>query len=702
MRKQTDRRGPLHVWFDRVIRRNVGAAARKPPAFDWRRTLRRRVIVAGCAFALWIVGIEARLVHLQVVQRDFLAERARDQHQRVIELHPKRGEISDRHGRVLAYSVDADTIYAVPAEIDEPAETAAALCGALEDCTSEQRGAIAERLGRRNAFAYVKRRVTPDEARRVAELGLSGVGFLTENRRYYPNGTLAAHLLGYVGTDNQGLGGIESTYDNEISGDTGQVLVQTDARRQAFSRIERPPTVGATVELTIDVQLQHVVERELRAGIARHNADSGAVVMLDPRNGDILALASEPTFNPNAFGEATPDQRRNRAVQDLYEPGSTFKVVTASAAIEERVVDRDEIFDVSAGYIVVGGDRIPDFRRTEPLTFNDVIVRSSNVGAIQVGLRLGPERLSRYVRRYGFGQALSPDLPSESSGLVWTPDSLTPRAIASISMGYQVAVTPLQVAAAVGAVANGGDLIAPRLVRAVINSGGREERETHVIRRAISQQTAAELTDIMQQVVERGTARNARVPGYRIAGKTGTAEKLIDGRYSHYDHNASFVGFAPVGDPRFVMLVMIDTPRSAVINGVLQRVYTGGAVAAPIFQRIASEAFRRLNVQATGDGAPPVVVAEAASVDPRPTHQPFADPARSASTHRWMPDLRGLSAREVAEALALLELRGRVVGDGAVAGHDPAPGAPIEAGGVAIVWLDRHAAVPPDLPLVEP
>lgn len=701
MRKQTERRGRFRTWFDRVLQRSPQRAS-GPPQFDWRRKLRRRAIVAGCGFAIWIAGIEARLVHLQVVERNFLAERARDQHQRVIELHPKRGEIVDRHGRVLAYSVDADTIYAVPAEVENPVEAAAALCGALDDCARDQLGGIAERLSRRNAFAYVKRRVTPDEARRVAELGLSGVGFLTENRRYYPNGTLAAHVLGYVGTDNQGLGGIESTYDSEISGDTGQVLVQTDARRQAFSRIERPPTVGATIELTIDAQLQHIAERELRAGIERHNADAGAVVMLDPRNGDILALASEPTFNPNAFAGATPERRRNRAVQDLYEPGSTFKVVTASAAIEERVVDRDEVFDVSAGYIVVGGDRIPDFRRMGPLTFNDVIVRSSNVGAIQVGLRLGPERLSRFVRRFGFGQALSSDLPSESSGLVWTPESLTRRAIASIAMGYQVAVTPLQVAAAVAAVANGGELIAPRLVRAVIRPDGREERERRVIRRAITRQTAAELTDIMTQVVERGTARNARVAGYTIAGKTGTAEKLIDGVYSHYDHNASFVGFAPVEEPRFVMLVMIDTPRSAVINGVLQRVYTGGAVAAPIFRRVASEAFRRLEVPATGEGAPPVVVADAAAVDRRPAAQASAGPPPPASTGRGMPDLRGLSAREVVETLARLDLRARIVGDGVVAGHDPAVGAAIEAGGDAIVWLDRHATAPSNPPLVEP
>ncbi len=698
MRKQTDRRSN---WFDRVTRRGNDHAT-APKQHDWRRLLRRRVLVAGCGFAIWCVGIEARLVHLQVVERDFLEERARNQHQRVIELHPKRGEIVDRHGRVLAYSVDADTIYAVPAEVENPGATAARLCSALDDCTLELRDTIAERLGRRNAFAYVKRRATPDEARRVAELDLNGIGFLTENRRYYPNGALGAHLLGYVGVDNQGLSGIESTYDSEINGDNGQVLVQTDARRRAFSRIERPPTVGATIELTIDAQLQHIVERELRAGIETYNADAGAVVMLDPRNGDILALASEPTFNPNAFSDATPDQRRNRGVQDLYEPGSTFKVVTASAAVEERVVDLDEIFDVSAGSIVVGGDRIPDFRTHGPLTFVDVIVKSSNVGAIEVGLRLGPERLSRYVRRFGFGQALSADFPSESPGLVWAPETLTRRAIASIAMGYQIAVTPLQVAAAVGAVANGGDLIAPRLVRAVIRPDGREERERRVIRRAISRETAAELAKIMQQVVERGTARNARVPGYTIAGKTGTTEKLIDGAYSDYDHNASFVGFAPVEDPRFVMLVMIDTPRSAVINGVRQRVYTGGAVAAPIFKRIASEVFRRLDVPATGDGAPPVVVADAATVNRDHANPALAGTPRPAATGRWMPDLRGLSARAVANSLARLGLRARLVGDGVVAGHDPAAGASIEAGGDAIVWLDRQAALPLDSPLVEP
>ena len=286
-------------------------AARTP----WRRTVRRRILVAGCAFAAWIAAARgaAGLPAGGGSATCWWNGRA-SSIRRTVELHPKRGDILDRHGRVLAWSVEADTIYAVPAEVAEPAATADALCAALDDCSPARRESIVARLGGDRAFAYVKRRATPDEARRVAALGLQGIGFLAEDRRYYPNGTLAAHLLGYVGVDNQGLGGIESTFDDAISGNTGQVLVQTDARRRAFSRIERPPTAGAAIELTIDAQLQYIVERELRAGIAASDADAGAAVMLDPHTGEVLALASEPTFNPNFFAEAdrgrAPESRR--------------------------------------------------------------------------------------------------------------------------------------------------------------------------------------------------------------------------------------------------------------------------------------------------------------------------------------------------------------------------------------------------------
>ena len=653
---------------------------------------RRRLLVGVTLFGLWAAGIEARLVYMQVFRHDALAARAERQQSRSITSHPKRGEILDREGRVLAYSVDADTIYGVPTDVDDPQATVAALCGVLEDCTQQWRQTIEERLGRERAFAYVRRQVPPDVARRVAALELDGIGFIKENRRYYPNKTLAAHLLGYVGIDNQGLGGIEAAYDGEIAGRPGKVLVQTDARQRAFSRIERAPTRGATVELTIDKYLQHLAERELRRAVREHDADGGTVVMLDPYTGEVLALASEPGFNPNAFAEAPRPALRNRAVQDVYEPGSTFKLVTTAAALEGRISNRYEMFDVSAGSIRVGNSTIPDMHTYGVLSLEDVIVKSSNVGAIQLGLRVGPDLLIEFTRRFGFGQALSPDLRGESVGIVHDPARLNDRAVASVSMGYQVAVTPLQMAAAVSAVANGGELFAPRVVRAVVSDGVRGERTPRMIQRAVNSGTAAELTAIMEQVVERGTARAAQVPGYTVAGKTGTAEKLIDGQYSSEHHNASFVGFVPSRAPVFAALVMIDTPRGAR--------FTGGAVAAPVFQRIAAAALRHLAVPPTVNPRPPVLVAtrKPRRVVPASLGHPGAVPVESgaapgaAAACCSMPDVRGLSAREALEVLGRLRLAARVQGVGFVVSHEPPPGTRIGRGATAVLRLERRPA----------
>lgn len=682
----------------RRSRRAPQANARRPvpPRRDWRTTVRGRVAVVAAAFAVWAAGIEAKLVYLQFIQRDWLVERAQSQQQRTITAHPRRGDILDRAGRVLAYSVEAATIYAVPTKIENADATANALCAALE-CSTDLRATVGARLSRNAEFVYVERQVSPAKARRVAELDLPGVGFTTEHRRYYPNKELASHLLGYVGIDHQGLAGIESTYDEIIRGEPGRILVRTDARGSAFNRVEVPPRSGATLELTIDKYLQHITERELRAGVREFGAEAGAVVMLDPTTGEVLALASEPTFNPNVFAAASRLAIRNRAVQDVYEPGSTFKVVTASAALEERLVHRDEVFDVSAGHIRIGGDIIRDFRTYGPLSFLDVMVRSSNVGAIRVGLRLGPERFSEHVWRFGFGQAFSRDFPSESPGIVWSKASLTERALASLSMGYQIAVTPLQMATAVASIANGGDLIESRVVRAVRREGEREEFGNRLIRRVVSPDTAAEMTAIMEAVAERGTARRARVPGYSVAGKTGTAEKLIDGCYSNTDHIASFVGFVPSRRPRFVILVMIDTPRSTVVNGVRQRAYTGGAVAAPIFRRIAEASLRHLAVPRNVDPIPAALAAERAA--PRAMTVSIgaagATPgARLVSgAPRTMPDLRGLGAREAIQTLSRLGLEVRIEGDGVVVGHDPAPGTVLVSGTVATAWMDRHPPI---------
>ena len=341
----------LDSW-DRVCGRVPRRARKTETIDDWRRVVRGRVLVAAVVLGIWTVGIEARLIYLQVIDHEQLVHRANQQKDRTLTLIPKRGEILDRNGQVLAYSVDADTIYAVPSQIENPIDIAKALCGVLDSCLDAEQARLTELLSGNRDFAYVKRLASLDEARRVAALKLQGVGFLQVNRRYYPNRELAAHLLGYVGIDNQGLSGVESTYDEDIRGTPGQVMIQIDNKQNTFSRVERSPTPGATVELTIDKYLQHIVERELKAGIQAYDADAGTVVMLDPKTGEVLALASEPSFNPNVFSNSTIDARRNRAIQDIYEPGSTFKVVMASAALEESVVERDEIFDVSAGCLL--------------------------------------------------------------------------------------------------------------------------------------------------------------------------------------------------------------------------------------------------------------------------------------------------------------------------------------------------------------
>jgi cell division protein FtsI (penicillin-binding protein 3) len=657
-------------------------------AQSWRSTMKRRLVVAAAGLVLWTAAIEARLVYLQVVRHEELSARGERQQMRTVAAPAKRGEILDRRGRVLAYSVDAESIYAVPSDIERPHAVVAALCGALEDCTPKEREALMERFGRQSPFAYVRRQVSPEQARRVKALELEGIGFMKESRRFYPNKELASHLLGYVGIDSTGLHGIESTYDSLIKGRAGTVLIQTDARRHAFSRLEKPPTTGATLELTVDQYLQHVAERELRVGVEANGAQGGSAVVMDPSTGEILALANWPTFNPNAFRHAREDARRNRAVQDLYEPGSTFKVVTASAALEEKVVQPTDPIDVSAGMIRFGSRLIRDDHRYKVLSFSDVIVKSSNVGAIKVGLRLGRERLGMYVRRFGFGSPISPDFPSESPGIVWDPSKLTDSALASVSMGYQVAVTPLQMASAVSSVANGGELVQPRVIRAVIKDGKRVPVPRKVLRRTISAGTAAELTRIMEGVVEKGgTATRATLDGYTVAGKTGTAQKLVNGRYNRTDYNTSFVGFVPSRKPVFTIVVVIDSPR---LNKY------GGLAAAPVFQRIADAALRHQGVAPTLNAPPPVLVARREEQREVPTAGPASPTAllmvgaRPRADDNAFPDLRGLSAREAVRSVARLGLTARMHGAGAVVEQRPEAGTPLDGRTACELWLARQ------------
>jgi cell division protein FtsI (penicillin-binding protein 3) len=640
----------------------------------------------GLVLACWTCAIVARLIVLQVVQYDELVARAERQHLRTVTTPAKRGEILDRQGRLLAYSVDADTIYAVPTEIGDAARTARALCDALDDCSARDRQALEDRLSRQRAFVYVKRRATPAEAKRVSALGIEGVGFIKESKRFYPNRELASHLLGYVGLDNVGLHGVEAAYDRVVRGREGTLLVQNDARGQSFSRVERSPTSGGSLELTIDLHLQHIAERELRAGVLAERAEGGTAVVMDPRTGEILAMANWPTFNPNAYGVAPEQARRNRAIQDLYEPGSTFKIVTASAAFEEGLIRPTDIIDVSAGEIRFGRRVIHDMHRYAPLSFAEVLIKSSNVGAIKVGLRVGAERMGLYMRRFGFGRPTSRDFQGESPGIVWDPAKLTDSALASVSMGYQVGVTAIQMAAAASAVANGGTLLEPRLIRAVIAEGKRTPVAPTAVRTVIRRETAATLTGIMERVVEKGgTATRAAIPGFTVAGKTGTADKVVNGRYSNTQQNVSFVGFVPSRDPALTVIVMVDSPSAGPD--------TGGVVAAPIFQRIAEQSLRYLGVAPTVNARPPVLVAR--RDDPSivqataPLGPPVIVPLAATSIQPTVPDLRGLSARDAMRSLAELGLTPRLRGTGVVVDQHPMPGMPLEHGTVCTLTLDR-------------
>jgi cell division protein FtsI (penicillin-binding protein 3) len=660
------------------------------PANVLRTTLKRRVALAFGFLLLWAVVIEARLVYLQVVRYGDLSARAERQQSRTIEAPAKRGDILDRHGHILAYSVDADTIYAVPNEIGDIEATTAALCRALGDCDVKDRQAMTERIRKGRYFAYVRRQVWPDQAARVAALKLDGVGFIKESKRTYPNADLASHVLGYVGIDNVGLSGIEATYDSFVRGRAGTMLVQTDARRAAFSRVERPPTAGASLELTIDEYLQHVAERELRAGVQWSGASGGSAIVMDPNTGEILAMANAPDFNPNAYRDAREELRRNRAIQDLYEPGSTFKIVIASAAFEERAATPSTIVDASAGNIRFGSRVIRDDHNYGVLSFAQAIIKSSNVGAIKVALKLGPEKVSDYVRRFGFGQPTSPDFRGESPGIVWDPSSLTDSALASVAMGYQVGVTPLQMAAAVSAVANGGELVQPRVVRAVIRDRKRLPVPRKVITRAITTNTAATLTQIMEAVVTEGTGKAAQIQGYTVAGKTGTAKKLVNGSYrGHSDYNVSFVGFVPAHKPVFAIVVVVDSPHRVSPYG--------GVVAAPIFQKIAATSLRHSSVPQSIDAPEPLLASRPGDTVEQPASGPIAPPrilplGGSPANITVFPDLTGMSARDALRVLAQLGMTARLQGTGVVVQQFPPAGDPIESTSTVVLKLERQGA----------
>ena len=549
---------------------------------------RSRLYIFGAILFVWMSVVCFRLIQLQIVNYGDWVQRAQRQQQRTIEVSPRRGIIYDRNGHELAMSVMVDSIFAVPSEIPDKVTAASLLAGVLGTDAQE----ILARLKASRNFCWVARKVDAETSERIQALRLKGIYQQKEPKRFYPKRELAAQVLGYVGLDDDGLGGIEQTFENDLRGHPGKMMITRDARGARLGRTERQPEPGANVVLTIDEKIQYIAEREIDRAMEETKAVGATIVVQNPKTGEILALANRPTFNPNTFNTVA-DQKalKNHAVSDVFEPGSMFKTVTVSAALEEKVTGPDDRYDVSQGFIVIGGARMRDAHRMGVLTTSQVIAQSSNVGAIKIGMRLGEERLYKYMRAFGFGQPTGIELPGETRGLVKPVKNWSKTSIGAMSMGQEVGVTPLQMTSAISAIANDGVYNAPRIVAGVTPpNAGPQQIVFHPAesRRVVSTMTAAQMKQMLEAVVLFGTGRRAILDGYTSAGKTGTAQKVdpATGRYGN-KYVASFTGFAPVNNPAITVSVIIDSA---------QGLHQGGQISAPVWARVAQQVLAYMNV----------------------------------------------------------------------------------------------------------
>jgi cell division protein FtsI (penicillin-binding protein 3) len=563
---------------------------RQPPPKSPEVKANHRLFYLAAFLGLWLIAICVRLVWLQLVDYGDLTQRANKQQQRSIEVSPVRGNIFDRNGNELAMTVNVDSIFAVPSEIPDIHSTSRLLAHVLDADQSE----IEDRMRASHAFAWVARKVDNSISNRVRSMNLKGIYFQKESKRFYPKQGLAAQVLGYVGLDDAGLGGVERVFQPRLSGKPGKMLITMDARRRWFGRVEKNPEPGENVVLTIDEKIQYIAERELQKAMDETRAESGTVIVENPKTGEVLALANRPTFNANLLSEADPKSLKNRAVSDIYEPGSTFKIVTLAAALEEKLANPNELIDCQMGSIVVNGLRIHDHKAYGDLTVTQVLENSSDVGAIKLALRLGEERFDRYIRAFGFGGQTGIELPGETRGITKPVSRWSKVSIGAISMGQEIGVSPVQLISLISTIANDGVAVPPRVIAGTTAPRSTPQLiayQTPIGRRVISPMTAAEMKHMLEGVVLRGTGKKAILDGYSSAGKTGTAQKVdaATGRYSHKLHIASFAGFAPINNPAVSVLVVLDSPQTGIRDG-------GGDVAAPVFQRVTQQVLGYLNV----------------------------------------------------------------------------------------------------------
>ncbi|HST11773.1 MAG TPA: penicillin-binding transpeptidase domain-containing protein [Terriglobales bacterium] len=547
-----------------------------------------RLYLLGGLLLLWFCVICLRLVYLQIFCYGDFEQRAEKQQQRAVNVSAKRGIIYDRQGNALAMSILVDSAFAVPSEVPDLPNAISLITRisggdarmVLADCRAHK------------TFCWVARKANADVVDRIRALNLQGIHFQKESKRFYPKRDLSAQVLGYVGTDDEGLSGIEREYNDQLKGQPGRMQISVDARKKWFGRIEKEPESGDNLVLTIDEKIQYIAERELEQAIKDTQAIAGTVIVENPHTGEVLALANRPTFNPNVKKEIKNENMKNRAVSDIYEPGSTFKLVTISGALEEKLTNPNELFDCQMGSIVINGMRIRDSKPHGVLTVTDVLAESSDVGAIKIALRLGEDRFYKYIRAYGFGQQTGIELPGETRGMTKPVNKWSKVSIGAISMGQEIGVSAVQLAAMVSTFGNDGVWVAPRIVAettppqgALQNVAFHPQQE----RRVISPMTAAQMRQMMRRVVLHGTGRKAVLEGYTSAGKTGTAQKVDPdtGAYSRTKYVGSFAGFAPINNPAVTVAVILDSAIG---------LHQGGQIAAPVFRRITQQVLEYLHV----------------------------------------------------------------------------------------------------------
>jgi cell division protein FtsI (penicillin-binding protein 3) len=650
----------------------------KGKSINWFKV---RIIFLACLLFFCFVLITGRMFQLQVLKKEQLYRLAAQQQHTRIPLVPKRGTIYDSRGNELAVSVEVDSVYADARKVVEAEKTAKELASILQVDREE----LKQRLKSHRSFEWVQRKISPKEVEQIKALQLSGLSFLKENRRFYPNSQLAAHLVGFVGLDSKGLEGIEFQYDALLNGENQVWTANRDALGREIAIGKAPferEDHYRNIVLTLDKPIQHITETELGRGVEKWGAKGGMAIAMDPWTGKILAMASFPTFNPNQFIQYRSKSWRNRALSDVFEPGSLFKVFLAAAALEEQVVRPSDSFFCENGSYKVYDRTIHDHSKHGWLTFQQIVKFSSNIGASKVGEKMGKERFYRYISSFGFGEKTRVGLPGEGKGIVHHPRYWSPVALDTISFGQGVSVTGIQLVSALSAIANGGFLMKPYVVEKIMNEKGEMVQffKPETVRKVISEETARKMTVLLKATTEKGGTGEGAVPaGYEVAGKTGTAQKVdsLLGGYSEDRYISGFMGFAPADAPKLVLLVIVDEPQGDSY---------GGVVAAPIFKAIMEKVLPTLNVIPKGT----VIVKNDLDSTPRKEAseaQPLIDGIKvgKGMERVVMPDLTGLSMRN---ALSRMEGKGlliKVSGNGKVVDQVPRPGAVIEKGDICFL-----------------